>query len=162
LYHFYKKDGQWVTVSDKEYEEKRDELPIGCFATNVDLEELNLEVLPDFDLLQTKIDETSEDHKVNYVYYKTDENSKVTLDELKLYDSSLQSVEPKIYIRTSRPIKPEVFTIPLGEVEFFGMNLNYEDYCKTNNIDTSQKKPGKLPYLDSRKAFKNLEYEEGD
>lgn len=89
LCHFYKKDGEWVIVTDEEYEQKRDQLPIGCFATNVDLENLNLELLPDFDSLQTKLDETSEDHKVNYVYYKTDENSIVTLDESKLYDSSL-------------------------------------------------------------------------
>jgi hypothetical protein len=42
----------------------------------------------------------------------------------------------------ARPLKDEEYTIQLGEVEIFGMPVDYEEYCKMNGISNIKKRPG--------------------
>ena len=58
----------------------------------------------------------------------------------------------------ARPIKEEEYSITIGEVEVCGMEFDFESYLDRKGIRKVLKRPGKLPYLDRQKLFKELSF----
>lgn len=111
LIHYYKnkEDGNWVFVTEDEYEAKKEDLPRLCFATRASISDFSEKKFVDLEALESQLTFESEGEPSYYAKFTIGASEDETItqvtatEKMALEASQAYDINPVIFIRSSKP-----------------------------------------------------------